>query len=317
MNAMRPLAIVGNVNVDLIMGPATPWPAPGTEIIVDHDELRVGGAAGNSALVWSALGLDYQIAANTGSDQFGTWLRDAFAPHAASWPVVPSGTTLSVGITHPNNERTFFTTRGHLPALDWSQVRAMLDWKALAGGTLLLCGSFLTETLTAEYDALFDWADRYDVKVALDTGWPLDGWTSGNCEAARKWLSRSSCLLLNEVEATALSASPSPEMAASTLRTMMPEGALVIVKCGPRGALAIGADGHQWQVPAPDVTVIDTIGAGDVFNAAFLAAHALGKPLAESLEYGVHIASRAISTLPRRYDTGPALHVKENAHERA
>ena len=47
---MRPLAVIGNVNVDLIMGPAAPWPQPGTEIIVDHDELRVGGSAGNAAL---------------------------------------------------------------------------------------------------------------------------------------------------------------------------------------------------------------------------------------------------------------------------
>ena len=39
---MRPLAVIGNVNVDLILGPAAPWPKAGTEIIVDHDELRVG-----------------------------------------------------------------------------------------------------------------------------------------------------------------------------------------------------------------------------------------------------------------------------------
>ena len=29
---MRPLAVVGNVNIDLIMGPVKPWPTPGTEI---------------------------------------------------------------------------------------------------------------------------------------------------------------------------------------------------------------------------------------------------------------------------------------------
>ena len=54
---MKPLAVIGNVNVDLIMGPAAPWPQPGTEIIVDHDELRVGGSAGNAALAWMALGM--------------------------------------------------------------------------------------------------------------------------------------------------------------------------------------------------------------------------------------------------------------------
>jgi sugar/nucleoside kinase (ribokinase family) len=315
MNGMRPLAIVGNVNVDLIMGPVTPWPLPGTEIIVDHDELRVGGAAGNSALVWSALGLDYQIAANTGADQYGAWLREAFAPHSAKWPVADGGTTLSVGITHLSGERTFFTTRGHLPDLNWPQVRAMLDWRKLGGGTLLLCGSFLTDALTAEYDALFDLAEAHGIAVALDTGWPLDGWMEANCTAARKWLTRSSFLLLNEVEATALSGENSPEGAAQVLRKLMPKDAVVVVKCGPRGALGLGADGEVSNIPAPEVSVVDTIGAGDVFNAAFLAAHALGKPLSECLEHGVNVASTAVSTLPRRYDAGPDLYAKENADE--
>ncbi|MGO7770642.1 PfkB family carbohydrate kinase, partial [Rhizobium ruizarguesonis] len=74
---MQPLAVIGNVNIELILGPAAPWPKAGTEIIVDHDELRVGGAAGNSALAWQALGVEFEIAANIGSDQFGRWLSEA------------------------------------------------------------------------------------------------------------------------------------------------------------------------------------------------------------------------------------------------
>ena len=34
--------------------------------------------AGNSALAWQALGVDFEIAANVGNDQFGRWLREAF-----------------------------------------------------------------------------------------------------------------------------------------------------------------------------------------------------------------------------------------------
>ncbi|TGW06294.1 carbohydrate kinase family protein, partial [Mesorhizobium sp. M2D.F.Ca.ET.145.01.1.1] len=71
---MRPLAVIGNVNVDLIVGPVAPWPKAGTETVVDHDELRVGGQAGNTGLAWQALGVDFAIAANVGDDQFGHWL---------------------------------------------------------------------------------------------------------------------------------------------------------------------------------------------------------------------------------------------------
>ncbi len=150
---MRPLAVIGNVNVDLILGPAAPWPKAGTEIIVDHDELRVGGQAGNSALVWQALGVDFQIAANVGNDQFGRWLVEEFGARARKWPVSPQGTTLSVGITHPDGERTFFTTRGHLPRFSLADVLAVLDGKKLAGGWALLGGAFLTDDLTADYPA--------------------------------------------------------------------------------------------------------------------------------------------------------------------
>ncbi|MBB3769995.1 fructokinase [Angulomicrobium tetraedrale] len=46
---------------------------------------------------------------------------------------------------------------------------------------------------------------------------------------------------------------------------------LVLVTQGSRGARALGA-GLDVAAPAPTVTVADTVGAGDTFNAAFLAA---------------------------------------------
>ena len=306
---MRPLAVIGNVNVDLILGPATPWPKAGTEIIVDHDELRVGGAAGNSALAWDALGVEFEIAANIGSDQFGRWLSEAFGRRSEKWAVRPERTTLSVGITHPDGERTFFTTRGHLPRFSLADVFAVLDGTRLSGGYALLCGSFLTDDLTAEYGAFFDWADNNGITVALDTGWPLDGWTEENCAATRAWLSRSSIALLNEVESTTLAGIGDPIEAARQIRSHMPDGAIVVVKRGPEGAVAIGPDGQLVSVSAPVVEVVDTIGAGDVFNAAFLAALAEGEPLVSCLTSGTKVASRAISTLPRNY--GGPLSIEE------
>ncbi|NLS20650.1 carbohydrate kinase family protein [Rhizobium sp. P40RR-XXII] len=301
---MKPLAVIGNVNIDLILGPAAPWPKAGTEVIVDHDELRVGGQAGNSALAWEGLGIDYEIAANVGSDQFGRWLGDAFGARSSKWPVRPEGTTLSVGITHPDGERTFFTTRGHLPHFSLDDVLAVLDSKRLAGGYALLCGAFLTENLARDYNALFDWADKHRITVALDTGWPLDGWTQANCDSVRRWLSRCGIALMNEVETTTLAGMDDPAEAARALHALMPEGAIFVVKRGPDGALAIDADSTLVSATAPRVTVVDTIGAGDVFNAGFLAALARGEPPAACLSAGTAIASRAISTLPRSY--GPA-----------
>ncbi|OAP34564.1 carbohydrate kinase [Sinorhizobium glycinis] len=298
---MRPLAAIGNVNVDLILGPAEPWPKAGTELIVEHDELRVGGCAGNSALAWDSLGVDYAIAANVGNDQFGAWLKEAFGERSRDWPVEAVGTTLSVGITHPDGERTFFTTRGHLPLFSFDEVRAMLDGERLSGGHALLSGSFLTDALTLAYDELFDWADAHEIAVALDTGWPLEGWTEANQLKTVAWLRRCHCALFNEVETTTLTGWSDPAEAARSLKDAMPADAIVVVKRGPHGALALDRDGQEFSVAAPRVTVVDTIGAGDVFNAGFLAALAADMPLEACLKTGVAIASEAISTLPRSY----------------
>ena len=44
------LYIVGNYNIDLVMGTLTHWPAQGTEMMLEHSALRPGGSAGNYAL---------------------------------------------------------------------------------------------------------------------------------------------------------------------------------------------------------------------------------------------------------------------------
>jgi sugar/nucleoside kinase (ribokinase family) len=295
---MQRLAVVGNVNVDLILGPVEPWPRLGSEIIVDHDELRVGGSAANSALTWRALGVDFQFVANTGSDLYGQWMRDQLAPHSAAWPVEPGGSTVSVGITHPDGERTFFTTKGHLAALTWPHVRDGLDWDQLAGGWLLLCGSFLTTALATDYKALFAHARERRVLVALDTGWPPQGENAFVRDEALGWAREIDCLLVNEAEVALLTGRSGSEI--DVLARLLRSGAIAVIKRGPRGAEALGPEGRA-SCTAPAVEVVDSIGAGDVFNATFLAALAEERSLDEAVSRGVRTASLALSTFPRRY----------------
>lgn len=302
---MRPLAVIGNVNADLILGPVTPWPRPGTELVVAHDDLRVGGAAGNTALAWQANDLEFQLAANLGSDLFGNWLAAAFPRHAPRWPVSPRRTTLSVGVTHPDGERTFLTTEGHLRDLKAADALDALDGPSLRDGLLLLTGAFVTETLAAEYDRIFDWADGFGIAVALDTGWPSQGWTRQTRTQALAWLARSKLAILNEVETTGLAQTADVAAAAASLQRAMPGDARIVVKCGAAGAIALDAIGQVHRVAAAKVTPVDTIGAGDIFNAGFLAADARGLPLRDCLRHGVATAARAISTHPREYVPQP------------
>lgn len=296
---MRPLATVGNVNVDLIMGPTTPWPIPGTEVIVAYDDLRAGGAAGNTALAWAGLGVPFTIASNIGDDAFGRWLADAFDPHSREWAVNACRTTISVGLTHPGDERTFFTTRGHLPELRWTDAKGQLG--VMRGGLLLLCGCFLMDRLTADYPALFAWAAEQGVDIALDPGWPVAGWTEAELVRVRGWLHGTLHLLTNEIEAMALSGTDSIDAALPALAALMPYGATVVIKAGARGAYGLQGT-TKAHAAAPSVSVIDTIGAGDIFNAGYLLAIAEGASLPAALLSGATLASCAISTAPRVYE---------------
>ncbi len=80
---------------------------------------------------------------------------------------------------------------------------------------------------------------------------------------------------------------------------------LACVTLGARGALARrGAE--TAQVPAPEVDVVDTTGAGDGFVAALLASDPLESPLAATLEFACAVGSRvctrlgAVAGLPTR-----------------
>lgn len=301
---MRALAVMGNVNVDLIMGPATPWPRPGTEVMLDHDDLRPGGSAGNTALAWAGLGLPFRIAATIGDDLFAQWLIDAYGACSDGWVRSATSTTLSVGLTHPDGERTFFTMRGHLPEMAWDDLRPQLE--GLEDGLLLLCGGFLTDRLAADYPAIFVWAAERRLDIALDPGWPPDGWSSGRREQLVAWAASARHLLINAAEAMALTGAGRAEDALAPLVALMPPGGTAVIKAGARGALA-GRNAERAEAASPAVAVIDTIGAGDVFNAGYLCAIAGGTDLGTALATGTALASRAISTHPRRYELPVAL----------
>lgn len=60
---------------------------------------------------------------------------------------------------------------------------------------------------------------------------------------------------------------------------------LLVVKRGSRGALLQhGKERHT--IPAPQVTFVDAVGAGDSFSAGFLHGYVNGKPLTRCLQLG-------------------------------
>jgi sugar/nucleoside kinase (ribokinase family) len=299
----KPITIVGNVNVDLVMGPQAPWPLPGTEVMLPEGGLRIGGSAGNAGLALAGLGHPFRIVASRGNDVLGRWLAEGFGPLASAWEVDPGATTVSVGISHPDGERTFFTAPGHLSTFDLQAALRQLPVRSESGGIALLVGAFVSPALIADYGALLVTLRTRGFSIALDTGWPSEGWTAATRDRAFSWLDHVDHLLLNEAEVLGLTGAADPGAAIAALHRAMPAGGIVVVKQGPAGAL-LAKNEATIERPAPIVSVVDTIGAGDCFNAGYLAAVSDGAGLAQAVEQGIAVASAAISTNPRSYAFG-------------
>jgi sugar/nucleoside kinase (ribokinase family) len=91
----------------------------------------------------------------------------------------------------------------------------------------------------------------------------------------------------NEAEALALTGAGN---VAGALDQLFAIGPSVVIKGGSEGASAL-IDGVRHDEPAPDLGVVDTVGAGDAFDAGFLAGSLRGLPTAEALRMAVACGS--------------------------
>ena len=83
----------------------------------------------------------------------------------------------------------------------------------------------------------------------------------------------------NGAEATRIARAGDVEEAARALAAL---GPLVVVRLGAEGALAVAED-EVLRAPSVPVDVVDTVGAGDSFNAGFLAGSLNRRTVLESL----------------------------------
>lgn len=282
---------VGDLNPDLLVtGDVTPRFGQAEQDVGAH--LTLGGSAGIFAAGAARLGLRTAIAATLGDDDLGRATRamlvarDVDVGLVAVDPDRPTG--LSINLQR-DDDRAILTDRGAIPALDVAAAVAAVERGVRH---VHIASLFLIPALAAEGGALVAAAKRVGATVSVDTNFDPAGEF-----AAPEWLREADVLMPNETEALALAASPGALTAGddallAAARDLAARGALVAVKRGARGAVAVRGD-EVVQVPAPAATGPDSVGAGDSFDAGLVWALLDARPLGEAL--GLACACGALS----------------------
>jgi 2-dehydro-3-deoxygluconokinase len=107
-------------------------------------------------------------------------------------------------------------------------------------------------------------------------------------------MARSDLLLIGDEEARVLFETDDDEesfAAAQALGTQV-----VVLKRGALGAWG-SADGVRAEVAAPPVVAVDPVGAGDGFDAGFLAAWLRGEGLVAALDLGARVGAAAVAQM--------------------
>ena len=292
-SAVRDIAVIGNVNLDVLVSPASEIPAPGVEQLVDAAGIRPGGAAANTALALAALGAPPRLAGCVGDDAVGRLLVDGLtrAGIAHDVVVVPGTPTgVSVALETPERDRSFLTALGSLAAFD----RSMIAPEVLSADLVLLCGYFLLPSLQgpAAREVLGE-VRSHGGTALFDCGWDPGGWSPSSREGVLELLPLVDMFLPNDAEAAELTGVADPLEAARALTAI--SGGRTVVKLGAGGCLAVAPDGVELAVPAPRVDALDTTGAGDAFNAGLLFALARGDGWPDALGLATRVASTAVS----------------------
>lgn len=290
METERPIdcVVAGEANVDLILRdvPSLEWNKEKTFAGFD---LILGGSSAITAFNLAKLGAAVSFVGVIGLDALGDFVqrRLATASIDLSYMKRVNGERTGITIWHSDRKgkRAGLTYPGTIPLLQANQVKREL----LVRSRHLHVGHyFLLEKIHEQAPRLFRTAKELGLTTSLDCNYdPKEIWNSG----IRDVLRYVDIFFPNETEAKRLTGSRSAQSAAKELGAM---ASVVVVKLGGKGALAY-TEGKTIREAARKVHVVDTTGAGDSFNAGYLARFLTGGSVSQCMGAGISAASRCVT----------------------
>lgn len=280
------LLVIGDCNPDLVVSGGDVHPRFGqVESIVDAAELVIGGSATITAVGAARLGITAGLCAVVGDDRLGKVILSMVELEGVDTAAVRTHPTSPTGITVvlvDDRDRAMLTSPGTISALTLDDLEGLPDSPARhihVSSYYLMSRAFRSGVVP--HLRRFSEAG---CSVSVDTNWdPSEDWDVSDL------LDVVDVFLPNEKELLAITASSSIEAGLPILRHS--SGADVVVKTGRAGAAAL-LDGELVRIPAPEVSgFVDAIGAGDSFNAGYIAARLAGLGPFDAVELGVSVGS--------------------------
>lgn len=267
---------VGDLVLDIIL-PVTLPVQGGVHQDVPQRRLEPGGA-GNFMIAARRMGLAVTSAGALGADVFGEVVLAALRAEGIDTQFVdaPPGSTSTLVLTltdQRSGEHVFVGTYGHGPEMAYP---AGMDACIAGAGAIFLQGYSLFEQRVAAVSVrAVEHAYAANVPVYADAG-PFMAHIAPERVA---WLvSRAHHLLMTEDEVPFFAGGRTGQAAYNVLLAAGPSA--LVIKRGDKGCSIITPQGVN-EVPGFAVPVVDTVGAGDCFDAAWIAGQLHGLPLVQ------------------------------------
>lgn len=296
---MFDVIVCGSLNVDLVARVAH-LPRPG-ETVPGHSLQRLPGGKGlNQAIAAARLGARTALIGACGDDVEATWLLDRLAHEQVDVTRVLTRAHEHTGLAHvmvaDDGENAIVVHGAANRTLAPEEIRASIVAARVVLAQLETPPNAVAEFLNA--------ARASGARTLLNTAPAVPD--------ARHLLALADIVILNETELAQYAAlhagskCDDDSIDAHAKRARMLALHTVIVTLGARGALVVTHD-RVVHHPAPQVTVVDTTGAGDCFCGALAAAMARGASLHDATTFAVRAASLAVT----RVGAAPAMPKRE------
>mgnify|MGYP001807056981 CR=1 FL=1 len=284
---------IGELNPDLVLSRiAADAPRLGTEQEFGDYLLTLGSSTAIACVLMQRQGLATAMSAWVGDDDYGRFCRAALTREGVDTALVRTHHARPTGHTHalPNpSDRLLLTCKGTMVL---NPAEAVDDALLRRTRHLHIGSFFLQDDLRPAVAPLFARARALGLTTSLDTGWdPAERWLTDDLAAA---LAHTDYLFPNALEFEHLSGET--DIAQGVARLLAHGTGAIVLKRGPQGALHADANGLVTG-RAFTAQAIDTTGAGDSFNAGYLAAMLRGAPIEDRLTQGNACGALTVAAL--------------------